>query len=35
MLQVINFGATITSIQCPDKNGEIEDIVLGFDDIHG
>ncbi|XP_050310782.1 galactose mutarotase-like [Anthonomus grandis grandis] len=32
-VQVINYGATITSIQIPDKNGKIEDIVTGFDTI--
>lgn len=34
-IQVITYGATITSIRCPDKYGNIADIVLGFDDIHG
>ncbi|XP_062606829.1 galactose mutarotase-like [Saccostrea cucullata] len=30
-IRVINFGATITDILLPDKNGKIEDISLGFD----
>ena len=28
---VTNIGATITSIRMPDKNGEVADVVLGFD----
>lgn len=34
-IQVITYGATITSIRCPDKYGNISDIALGFDDIQG
>lgn len=34
-LTVINFGATLTSIKIPLKNGEIVDIVLGFDNVEG
>ncbi|XP_063220439.1 galactose mutarotase-like [Bacillus rossius redtenbacheri] len=34
-VQVISYGATITSIKAADKNGKIEDLVLGFDDIDG
>lgn len=34
-VQVITYGATIISIRCPDKYGNIADIVLGFDDIEG
>lgn len=30
---MINWGGTITSIQLPDKNGKIEDIVTGFASI--
>lgn len=26
-----SFGATVTSVLCPDKNGEVKDVVLGFD----
>lgn len=32
-LKVINFGATITSLKIPSKNGEIVDVVLGFDNL--
>lgn len=32
-VQVINWGATITSIKLPDKEGNLEDIVTGFDTI--
>lgn len=34
-VQVITYGATITSIKVPNKNGIIEDIVTGFDDLQG
>lgn len=34
-VQVITYGATITSIRCPDKFGNIDDVVLGFDDVDG
>lgn len=34
-LTVINFGATITSLKMPLKNGEIVDVVLGFDNLEG
>lgn len=30
---ITNYGARIVSIMAPDKNGELGDIVLGFDDI--
>lgn len=29
----INYGATITSLKVPDANGNITDVVLGFNDI--
>jgi aldose 1-epimerase len=32
-LTVINFGATITSLKIPLKNGDIVDVVLGFDNL--
>ncbi|BDD06584.1 aldose epimerase family protein [Aureibacter tunicatorum] len=28
-----NYGATLVSFMCPDRDGNIEDIVLGFDNI--
>lgn len=34
-VSVINYGATITRIVTPDKNGVFEDIVLGFDSLEG
>ncbi|KAK9883671.1 hypothetical protein WA026_001840 [Henosepilachna vigintioctopunctata] len=33
--EVITYGATITSIKVPDKNGVCEDLVMGFKDIKG
>lgn len=32
-LKVINYGATITALKMPLKNGEIVDVVLGFDNL--
>lgn len=34
-LQVITYGATITSVKTADKNGVFKDIALGFDDMNG
>lgn len=34
-IQVINYGAIITSIKTPNKRGIIDDITIGFDDIKG
>lgn len=34
-VQVITYGATVTSIRCPDKYGNIADIALGFDELEG
>lgn len=34
-VQVITYGATITSIRLPDKNDTTDDIVMGFDDMKG
>ncbi len=31
--QILDYGATIRSLFCPDKNGNQTDIMLGFDDI--
>lgn len=33
--EVINYGAILTKLFVPDKNGKIEDIVLGFDTVAG
>lgn len=34
-VHVINFGATIKNVLVPDQNGNLEDVILGFDDIAG
>lgn len=31
-VQITNYGGTIMSIKAPDRNGKVEDVVLGFDD---
>jgi aldose 1-epimerase len=32
-MAVINYGGIITSLKVPDKNGVLEDVVLGFDSL--
>lgn len=32
-VQIINYGGIITSIKTPDKNGDFQNIVLGFDNL--
>lgn len=32
-VSITNFGGIVTSIKVPDKDGNIEDVVLGFDDF--
>lgn len=34
-VQITNYGAIIVSINVPDRQGRIEDIVLGFDSLDG
>jgi aldose 1-epimerase len=34
-VRAINYGAIITSIKTPDRNGAVGDIVLGFDSLEG
>jgi aldose 1-epimerase len=34
-VQVINYGATITSLLVPDRNGKMADVVLGYDSVQG
>lgn len=34
-VQIITYGAAITSIRYPDKNGVVDDVALGFDNIEG
>lgn len=33
VMKVSNYGAVITSVLVPDKNGELADVVLGFDNL--
>ncbi|XP_066991294.1 galactose mutarotase [Anabrus simplex] len=35
VVQIITYGATITSIQVPDRDGSSADVVLGYDNIEG
>lgn len=32
-IKITNFGGIITSVKTPDKNGNVENIVLGFDNL--
>jgi aldose 1-epimerase len=32
---IITYGATLQALRVPDKNGKVEDVVLGFDDVKG
>lgn len=32
-VKIITYGATVTSVQVPDKEGKIADVVLGFDTL--
>ncbi|XP_011146181.1 aldose 1-epimerase isoform X2 [Harpegnathos saltator] len=34
-VDIVTYGATVTAIRTPDKHGNIEDVVLGFDNIEG
>lgn len=34
-VQMISYGAMMTSILVPDKNGKLDDVALGFDSIEG
>ncbi len=31
--RLINYGATLVSLEVPDRNGQLADVVLGFDDL--
>lgn len=33
--EFIDYGANIVSLYVPDKNGKLDDVVLGFDDVAG
>jgi aldose 1-epimerase len=34
-VKIMTYGATITSIETPDRDGKVDDVVLGFDDLAG
>jgi len=34
-VEIINYGATIVSLNVPDRTGNAEDVVLGFDSMEG
>src|SRR5262245_49503082 len=34
-VKITNYGATVTSIKVPDRNGKFDDVVLGYDNIDG
>ena len=33
--RVMNYGANLVSLEVPDKNGKVQDVVLGFDNLEG
>jgi aldose 1-epimerase len=33
--KIINYGATVVALSVPDRNGKIEDVVLGYDSLQG
>jgi len=35
LVSIIEYGAVVAKIMVPDKNGEVDDVVLGFDDLQG
>jgi len=34
-VEIIDYGATITSLRVPDRNGKMDDVVLGYDSLEG
>ncbi len=34
-VEIINWGATVTAVNVPDRDGNIENVVLGYEDIEG
>ncbi len=34
-VKIINYGATIVSVEAPDRHGRLADVVMGFDDMAG
>lgn len=35
IVKITNYGATVTSIMVPDKNGKVKDVSLGYDNAEG
>lgn len=35
VVKIINYGATVTHIMTPDRNGKMGDVILGFDSLEG
>lgn len=35
VIEIIEYGAIVAAIKVPDKNGQIDDITLGYNDIEG
>ncbi|MCL4550627.1 MAG: galactose mutarotase [Bacteroidetes bacterium] len=33
--KIINYGATVVSLEVPDRNGKFADVVLGYDNLEG
>ena len=33
--QICNFGGRVVRLKVPDRNGKVDDVVLGFDDLEG
>lgn len=34
-VEVLDYGATVRSVVVPDRNGQLTDVVLGYDDVRG
>ena len=34
-MRIINYGAILTNIIVPDRNGVLDDVALGFDNLEG
>lgn len=34
-VKILNYGGLVTHLKVPDKNGKIEDVVLGYDNLEG
>ena len=31
--EIISYGAIVVSLTAPNRNGQLEDVILGFDDL--